>query len=278
MMASDFIIEVNEADFEYQVLTYSAQTPVVVDFWAEWCSPCRVLGPLLERLAEEGQGSFRLAKLNVDNNPNLALRYAVRSIPAVKAFRGGKMIAEFVGVQPEPRVREFIRSIAPSQNDLLIEKANSMLDLLRPLDAEKGFRQVLENAPESTPALLGLAKSLLLQGRGAESYPILAKFPASREFNTAEMLRPLAQALIDLDQGKVFVPEQTLDATFYNSVRLFKRDNPEAAMDGLLDILREDKRYRDGLARRTMVAILELYGESNPISRQYRNELALVLF
>jgi putative thioredoxin len=155
MMASDFIIHVTEADFEYQVLAYSAQAPVVVDFWAEWCAPCRTLGPMLENLAREGQGSFRLAKVNVDENQNLALRYAVRSIPAVKAFRNGKMIAELIGLQPEPRLREFIRSIAPSQNDLLVEKANSLLDLLRAQEAEKSFRQVQEKSPENTAALLG---------------------------------------------------------------------------------------------------------------------------
>lgn len=278
MMASDFIINVTEADFEYQVLAYSAQTPVVVDFWADWCTPCRTLGPMLERLAKEGQGSFRLAKVNVDENQTLALRYAVRSIPAVKAFRNGEMLSEFIGLQPEARLRDFIRSIAPSQSDLLIEKANSLLGLMRPQEAEKYFRQVLEKNPENTSSLLGLAKSILLQGRGTEGFTILARFPPSREFNTAEMLKPLAQALADLEQNHPFTTDLPNDALLYNALRLFKRSNPEAAMDGLLDILRDDKHYRDGIARRIMIAILELLGENNPTTQQYRKELALVLF
>ncbi len=117
MMASDFIVDVSEADFDFEVLAYSQQAPVVVDFWAEWCAPCRVLGPILERIAQEANGNFRLARVNVDDNPNLALRFLVRSIPAVKAFKGGKMVAEFVGAQPEPKVREFLRALIPSQDD-----------------------------------------------------------------------------------------------------------------------------------------------------------------
>ena len=167
MTPSEFIIDVNEADFEYQVLAYSQQVPVVVDFWAEWCAPCRVLGPQLEQLAQEAQGNFRLAKVNVDQNQNLALRYAVRSIPAVKAFRNGQMISEFLGVQPEPRLRDFIRSIAPTDSDLLIEKGNSLLSMLRPGAAEQTFRQALETTPEHPAGLLGLSKSLLQQGKGS---------------------------------------------------------------------------------------------------------------
>jgi putative thioredoxin len=278
MMASDFIVDVNESDFEYQVLAYSQQAPVIVDFWAEWCAPCRILGPMLEKLAEEAQGSFRLAKVNVDENPNLALRYAVHSIPAVKAFRDAKMIAEFAGVQPEPRLREFISSIAPTPNDLAIEKGFSLLALQQPQNAEHIFREVLDNAPGNTLALLGLAKSLLLLGRGSEGHAILVNFPASREYNAAEMLRPLSQALTDLENGKSFASEDPLDPAFNNALRLVRRSNVEAAMDGLLDILRENKRYRDGLARRVMVALLELQGESNPLTRQYRSELASALF
>src|SRR5512133_1248777 len=142
MATSEYIVEVNESDFEYEVVNFSRNTPVVVDFWAVWCGPCKMLTPILEKLAEEAKGAFRLAKANVDENPNLALRYGVRSIPAVKAFQNGQVVSEFTGAQPEPRVREFIRSLAPSQGDLAQEKAESLLDQHQWSSAERDFRQI----------------------------------------------------------------------------------------------------------------------------------------
>jgi putative thioredoxin len=282
MMASDFIVDVSEADFDYEVLAYSQQAPVVVDFWADWCAPCRVLGPILERIAQQANGSFRLARVNVDDNPNLALRFLVRSIPAVKAFKGGKIVSEFAGAQPEPKVREFLRALIPSQDDLALEKAFSLLQMQQPKSAEKAFREVLEKTSDSTVAQLGLVKCLLFQGRATECQGLLRNFPASREYSSAESLRPLADALVRLENGNLthgdLENENNLDAAYRNSMRLFQRGNIPATLDGLLDILRQDKRYRDGEVRREILGILELLGESHPLTRQYRNELASVLF
>ena len=277
MMASDYIIDVSETDFEYQVINYSQRVPVVVDFWAEWCIPCRTLGPMLENLTEESQGAFRLAKVNVDNNQNLAMRYNVHSIPSVKAFQNGSVIAEFSGVQPEPRLREFILKIAPSPSDLTLEKGESLLKLEQWKSAETAFQQVLNERPNDPAALLGLAKSGLLQGRPSEATSILRDFPPSREFSSAEALLPLSEALMRIDNGDT-LSDDPQEAAFNHSLRLFLRGNIPASMDGLLDILRQDKQYRNGEARLALLGIFELIGDENPLTRQYRQELATILF
>lgn len=277
MMASDYIIDVSEADFEYQVINYSQRVPVIVDFWAEWCIPCRTLGPMLENLAEESQGVFRLAKVDVDNNQNLAMRYNVHSIPSVKAFKNGSVISEFSGLQPEPALREFLSKIAPSSIDLTLEKGASLLELEQWNRAEEAFQQVLDDRPNDSIALLGLAKCDLLQGRPSEALSILQDFPPSRELTSAETLIPLTKALLRIGNGDI-LSEDPLEAAFNHALRLFLRGNLPAAMDGLLDILRRDKDYRDGEARKALLGIFELIGESNPLTRQYRQELASILF
>jgi len=278
-MTSEFIIDVTEADFEYHVTSFSQKIPVVVDFWAEWCVPCKTLGPLLERLTEGAKGKFRLAKVNVDQNPNLALRFNIRSIPAVKAFRDGQVISEFVGNQPEGKIREFLREIVPDQSDLNLEKGNSLLEFGQAEDAEMCFRKSLEISPENTAARLGLIRSLLCQGKGSEAEENLNDFPASLEYSSAQKLIPLAEAFIPIEMGAF--PDGSDDplyATFRNAIRLAYNGNFEAAMDGILEVLRVDKKYRDDEARIVMIAILEMLGENNPTTRQYRNELASVLF
>ncbi len=277
MMALDNIIDVSEADFEYQVLAYSQHIPVVVDFWAEWCVPCRTLGPMLERLTLEAGGAFRLAKVNVDQNQNLSLRYNVRSIPAVKAFRDGKMVSEFVGMQPEPKLKEWFRALAPSSTDLLLEKGLSLISEGEWVSSQEAFQEILKVNPDSAPAQFGLAKSKLAQGQVDEAQRILQSLPPSREFARAEALLPLTQALIRQQNGENN-HDQPLEAAYQRALRLILRGNIPASLDGLLDILREDKYFRDGEVRQVILGLFELMGDENPVTRQYRQELASVLF
>lgn len=277
-MTSEFIIHANELNFEYEVISFSMNNPVVVDFWAEWCQPCKTLGPILERAIREAGGSIRLAKVNIDQNPNLAIQYGVRSIPTVKAFVQGAVVAEFVGMQPPDRVRAFLDQLTPpSPIDLAVEKASNLLTLGNWAEAEGIFRGALTNKPNSSSSILGLCKSLLAQGKASEALELLREFPASREFSHAQALLPLAECMRNSMQKPVPEGDEN-DAAFRNALRLISKGNLEAAMDGIIGILRRNKQYQNGKAHQIALAIIELLGEGNPLTPQYRRELASALF
>ncbi len=276
-MVPDFIVHVDESDFEYEVLQYSAQVPVLVDFWAAWCVPCRVLGPKLEALARAGEGRFRLAKLNVDENAKLARRYKVRNIPAVKAFVDGHMVAEFSGVPSDERLRAFVHHLAPTPEDLMYAKGNSLMELGDYAEAEDAYRQFLSVQPDHTSALLGLIRALLLQGEGREALVLLESFPASSEYATAQLLKPVARAFAAYRDDHI-ESEHPLEAAFMNGIRLARRGNILAALDGFLEILRADRSYRGGEVKDVFVGLLALLGDDHPETGQYRKDLSSALF
>jgi putative thioredoxin len=278
MSESEYILEVSEAEFDQAVIERSREVPVIVDFWAEWCGPCRVLSPILEKLAEEGKGAFLLAKVNVDENPSLATEYNVRGIPAVKAFRAGMAVAEFVGAIPEPKVREFIGKVAPSEAERALNEAQSLLSIRQWAAAEAAFRRVLEDQPGNAIAALGLVKALLAQGRGCEAEELLEDFPRSDHIMTAETLKPLAHLLCQVEPAEPPIYDSDLDALFYQAGRLLARGQWEAGIDGLLETIRRDKKYGKGEPRRIMLSLFELLGEDDPRTREYRNELASALY
>jgi putative thioredoxin len=272
------IVDVSQATFQTEVIEQSVKQPVVVDFWAPWCGPCRMLGPTLERLAGEAKGAFRLAKLNVDDNPELAMRYGVQGIPAVKAFLDGKVVAEFMGAQPEPAVRQFIKSITPEKSDQFLAMAGSMLAAHRWPEAEAGFRQISAADPKSGPAALGLLKALLAQGKGAEAEQLLENFPSGREAGDAERLRPLAQYLVEAEKGPDCADEENLEAEYCRGGKLIAKGELQGAMDAILAVLRRDKRFRQDEPRTVMLGIFEVLGDQDPLTREYRSKLASVLF
>jgi putative thioredoxin len=278
MGLSEYILDVDEATFETEVILKSHEVPVVVDFWAPWCGPCRMLSPMLERQAIEAGGSFLLAKINVDDNPALSIRFGVQGIPAVKAFRYGDIAAEFVGVQPETVVQRFIEGLVPSETQQAIDEALSLLGTRHYQQAESAFRDVLDENESNADAALGLVESLLMRGQGDEALEILEHFPAGTAWAKAERYKPLAELLVESSQQEAGSEADPMEASLHQSARLIERGNLEAAMDGFLSILREDKNYRDGTVKQVMLALFELLGDQDPTTRKYREELASVLF
>ena len=278
MTLSEYILDVSEATFETQVVLKSFEVPVVVDFWAPWCGPCRVLSPILERIAIEAGGDFVLAKVNVDENPNLSIRYGVHGIPAVKAFRNGELAAQFHGAQPERTVRKFIEQLTPSEAEQAVEQAHSLLATRHYQEAEAAYREVFEQDETNSEAALGLVESLLIQGKGSEALSILQNFPPGTAWVKAEGYLPLASLLNEVETAAPNLDLPPLDASLSQAGRLIGRGNLPAAMDGLLDVLRQEKTYRAGLPRKVLLALFSLLGDLDPLTRKYRDELASVLF
>ena len=280
MAQSQFIIDVSVATFETEVVARSWQLPVVVDFLAPWCGPCRMLGPTLEKLAKEANGAFVLAKVNVDENPRLAMRFDVQGIPAVKAFRDGKVAAEFVGAQPETAVRQFLQKVASAGAAAggAGDEAAKLLAAHRWPEAEVAYRRVQSQNGKQPAVALGLVKALLAQGKGKEAEQALEGLTDSPELTAADKLRPLARYLVAAGAVEDVLGADSLDARFYRAGRLIRESNLAGAMDELLSILRRDKRYRGGEPRALMLALFDLLGDADPLTREYRNKLATVLF
>jgi putative thioredoxin len=275
---SEHIVEVSETTFENEVILRSHELPVVVDFWAPWCGPCHMLSPILERATIEAGGSFLLAKVNVDENPNLSIRYGVQGIPAVKAFVNGEVKSQFVGAQPEPVVKRFLQELAPSEAEKAAEEAMSLLATRHWAEAESAFGEVYEEDEGNAAAALGLLKSQIMQGKANAALEIVRDFPPGTEWATAERLKPLVQLMAEVEENGPHPENDPLAAEFYQALRLLVRGNLPAAMDGLLDVLREDKHYREDAAKEVLLAIFELLGDDDPLTPQYRNELASILF
>ena len=271
------IISVNELDFEVQVLVYSDRIPVLVNFWASWDDAWKRTKVQLESLVLENTGRFRLANLDVDKNPLLTGRYQVHTVPTLKTFQNGMVTHQLEGLQTNLQLIDYVRSFAPGPENLLLEKAASYLDSNRYEDVEDTCLEVLEDDPGNPGAKLLLAKSLIWQGEYLEALTIIHHFPTSTEYQGAERLIPLVEGLL-----KEFDPElqseNPLDPHYYRSLHLIQIGNIEAALDGMLEILKKDKSYRSGQPRKIILGVFELLGNDHPLVIDYRAQLANALF
>src|SRR5262245_52405604 len=189
MPSSQWVFDTTDQHFTRDVVTRSLETPVVVDVWAPWCAPCRVLAPVLERLVDELGGAVLLAKLNADENPVTSRELGVQSIPAVRAFRDGVRVAEFVGAQPEPVLRRFLQAILPTEADRLAREAAARAAAGDQVGAEAGFRDALDRDPRHAAALLGFARLLAARGDVDAGLRLLERvLPTSARRREAELL------------------------------------------------------------------------------------------
>lgn len=247
-----FVVEVNQANFQTAVIQRSYQVPVVVDFWAPWCGPCRMLGPVLEKLAGEFNGRFILAKLNSDQNPALSAQFNVRGIPAVKAFRNGRVVDEFVGAQPEYMVRPFIQKLTAGG-----QPASS--------NGQAG-----KQAPDNPAERLQKAQQLLKQGKGCEAQSQLQAINEGNDAASARKLLPLAQFMCEAGRGFANTGANDLDIAYRQAAGALQTRDYATALYNLLVIFNQDKQYRSGQVHKVMLGLFELLGEQDPLTQTYR--------
>jgi len=252
-------MDVTEATFQSAVIQRSAELPVVVDFWAEWCGPCRQLGPVLDRAAEARAGKLELVKLDVDANPAVSRMFGIQSIPAVKAFRGGKVVAEFVGAQPPQAVDEFLDSLLPSEADGLVADGD-----------EESLRRALELEPTRADAAVPYAKILRSRGDADAALQVLERVPGSF---AADGLA----AQIGLEQAAAASNGTSATPDLSEAFASLEAGNRKRALDLLIEALPSADGARDDI-RRVVIGILDELGVSDPLAREYRRRLASALY
>jgi putative thioredoxin len=286
------IADVTTANFMAEVVDASFDTPVIVDFWAPWCGPCKTLGPILEKIVRAANGAVRMVKLNIDENPEIAQQMRIQSIPAVFAFKDGRPVDGFVGAQPESQVRAFIQRLGGPTGPSPVEQAMAMAKEA----AQSGdhgtalslYSQILQREPENPEAVGGMARGLIARGELEKAQQLLAAVPKElarhAEITAAHSAVELAEQA-QKAMGSVGKLRQRLDANeddhaarFELATALFGAGDREAAIDELLTLFKRDRNWDDQAARRQLVKFFEVMGPTDPLTLSARRRLSSLMF
>jgi putative thioredoxin len=289
--APDLVKAGSDQGFMTDVIEASRQQPVVVDFWAPWCGPCRTLGPLLEKGVRAANGKVRMVKINIDEHPGVAGQLGVRSIPAVYAFDKGRPVDGFVGAIPESQIKLFLDRLTGSASaediNALLEQAAESVALNDPGGAAQSYMAVLQIDPANAKAIAGMARIAINAGELDEARAILEMAPQEKQ-NDSEIQG--VRAALDLagkaaDAGdkdelrsKVESNPADLQARFDYAEALSARGDMQAASDQLLTIIERDREWNDGAARAQLLKVFDAAGPGSDVAKQGRRRLSAILF
>lgn len=272
--------DVDQQDFGTEVLQRSHDVPVVVDFWATWCGPCKTLGPALEAVAADYDGKFELVKVDVDQNQELSQQFQIQSIPTVVAFKNGQPVSQFTGAIPDPQIRQFIDNILPTELDLMVDRARDLVLEGDEVGASGVFSQVLEKQADHVEAGTGLASLLIANGDTETALIVLGRLPRTSEVEKLEAAARVTAArgadVPELEAKLAAAPDdQTLRIDLAQA--LAANGEHEAALDHLLAVVANKGDQMDE-ARQGMIDVFGLLGDEHPLTLSYRKALANALF
>jgi len=286
--AGDLVKDATDASFMADVVEASRETPVIVDFWAPWCGPCRQLGPALERAVAAAKGKVKMVKIDIDQNPAFAGQLRVQSIPAVFAFHEGRPVDGFMGALPESQVKAFVDKLAamagPSSLDEVVAMAKEALEAGDLATAAQAFAQVIQAEPDNVKALGGLARCYLAGGDAERAREVLEMAPADAKDPDLDSVRAALNLAAEAPsetaefERRLAADPDDHEARLALAKALAGRGRMEAAADHLLHIIERDRAWNDEAARKQLLTIFEAAGPGSEVARTGRRRLSAILF